>query len=159
MPEANSKQFPSNKFCRYPGEAPAATAKPNLLDRLREPLRSRRYSRRTEQSYCNQFNQLVSLHNIRPRFDIRSQPFWGRLERHSHIPGTFGHRAVKTTTVKEQSSWEDGHSWALRRFSQECLDFGSAQVPAPAARMLGEEPTHPRHCGWGFSGATPRRVV
>jgi len=66
-----------------------------------------------------------------------------------------------------------GHSWALRRFSQECLDFGPAQVPAPAARMPCEEPAvfswapasrstamhPPGHRGCGFSGATPRRVV
>ena len=40
MPEANSKQFPSNQFGRYPGQAPAASAKPKLLDRLREAIRS-----------------------------------------------------------------------------------------------------------------------
>lgn len=41
MPEANSKQFPSNKFGPYPGQAPAASAKPKLLDHPREPRRSR----------------------------------------------------------------------------------------------------------------------
>ncbi len=36
-----------------------------------------------------------------------------------------------------------GHSRALRRFSQKGLDFGPAQVPAPAARMLGKKPADP----------------
>jgi len=37
----NSIPVPSNPIGRYPGHAPAATAKPKLLDRLREALRSR----------------------------------------------------------------------------------------------------------------------
>ena len=40
MPVANSIPVPSNPIGRYPGHAPAATAKPKLLDRLREALRS-----------------------------------------------------------------------------------------------------------------------
>jgi len=44
MPEANSIPAPLNPIGRYPGRAPAATAKPKLLDRLREALRSRRHS-------------------------------------------------------------------------------------------------------------------
>lgn len=41
MPKANSILAPSNPIGRYPGHAPAATAKPKLLNRLREALRSR----------------------------------------------------------------------------------------------------------------------
>ena len=41
MPEANSVQFPSSQVGRYPGHAPGTAAKPKLLDRLREALRSR----------------------------------------------------------------------------------------------------------------------
>jgi hypothetical protein len=47
MPVANSIPVPSNPIRRYPGHAPAATANPKLLDRLREALRSRHYSRRS----------------------------------------------------------------------------------------------------------------
>jgi len=51
MPEANSTPFLSNQVGRNPAHAPGATPKPKLLDRLREALRSRHYSRRTEQTY------------------------------------------------------------------------------------------------------------
>ena len=47
MPVANSIPVPLNPIGRYPGHAPAATAKPKLLDCLREGLRSRPYSRRS----------------------------------------------------------------------------------------------------------------
>jgi hypothetical protein len=53
MPEANPAPFPSNSKSRYPRIAPASAQKPKLLDRLREALRSRHYSRRTEQTYCH----------------------------------------------------------------------------------------------------------
>jgi len=42
-----------NPVGRYPEPAPGATRKPKLLDRLREALRSRHYSPKTEQSYCH----------------------------------------------------------------------------------------------------------
>jgi len=47
MPVANSIPVPLNPIGRYPGHVPAATAKPKLLDPLREALRSRNYSRRS----------------------------------------------------------------------------------------------------------------
>ena len=51
MPEANSIPAASNPVGRYPDRVPGATPKRKLLDRLREALHSRHYSRRTEQSY------------------------------------------------------------------------------------------------------------
>ena len=65
MPEVNSIQFPSTQFGRYPGHAPVAAAKPKLLDRLREALRSRHYSRRTEQTYCHWIKRFIYFHNLR----------------------------------------------------------------------------------------------
>ncbi len=54
MPEANSGLILSNSPSRYPRIVqPDAGQKPKLLDRLREALRSRHYSRRTEQTYCH----------------------------------------------------------------------------------------------------------
>ncbi len=50
---------------RYPGHAPADTAKPKLLDRLREALCSRHYSRRTEQTYCHWVKRFIYFHNVR----------------------------------------------------------------------------------------------
>jgi integrase len=41
MPEANSAPILSNAVRQYPWVAPGAAAKPKLLDRLRDALRSR----------------------------------------------------------------------------------------------------------------------
>jgi len=65
MPEANSAPFLSNPFTRYPRIAPAPAQKPKLLDRLREALRSRHYSRRTEQSYCHWVKRFCYFHSLR----------------------------------------------------------------------------------------------
>jgi integron integrase len=39
--------------------------KPKLLDQLREALRSRHYSRRTEQTYCHWVEKYIFFHNVR----------------------------------------------------------------------------------------------
>ncbi len=38
---------------------------PRLLARMREALRSRHYSRRTEQTYCNWVKRFIFYHNLR----------------------------------------------------------------------------------------------
>ena len=43
--------------------APAST-KPKLLDRMREAMRSRHYSRSTERSYCNWVKRFIFFHNV-----------------------------------------------------------------------------------------------
>jgi len=65
MPEANSEPIFSNPLSRYPRITPAPAQKPKLLDRLSEALRSRHYSRRTEQSYCHWVKRFIFFHNIR----------------------------------------------------------------------------------------------
>ncbi len=40
-------------------------AQPKLLDRMREALRSRHYSRRTEQTYCHWVKRFIYFHNVR----------------------------------------------------------------------------------------------
>jgi len=40
-------------------------AKPKLLDQLREGLRARHYSRRTEQTYCGWVKLFIHFHNVR----------------------------------------------------------------------------------------------
>jgi integron integrase len=65
MPEANSTPILSNPPGRYSRITPAPAQKPKLLDRLRESLRSRHYSRRTEQSYCHWVKRFIYFHNIR----------------------------------------------------------------------------------------------
>jgi len=39
--------------------------RPKLLDRLREALRSRHYSRRTEETYCLWVRRFIYFHNVR----------------------------------------------------------------------------------------------
>jgi len=65
MLEANSEPILSNPLSRYPRIAPAPAQKPKLLDRLSEALRSRHYSRRTEQSYSHWVKRFIYFHNIR----------------------------------------------------------------------------------------------
>jgi integron integrase len=49
---------------KSPSAAPKA-AKPKLLDQMREALRSRHYSRRTEQTYCHWVKRYIHFHNVR----------------------------------------------------------------------------------------------
>ena len=65
MPEANSAPILSNPPSRYPRIAPVPAQKPKLLDRLCEALRSRHYSRRTEQSYCHWVKRFIFFHHKR----------------------------------------------------------------------------------------------
>ncbi|MGH7363678.1 MAG: phage integrase N-terminal SAM-like domain-containing protein, partial [Candidatus Methylomirabilales bacterium] len=44
---------------------PPARRQPKLLDRLREALRSRHYSRATEQCYCHWVKRFIFFHNVR----------------------------------------------------------------------------------------------
>jgi site-specific recombinase XerD len=43
---------------------------PRLLDQLREALRSRHYSRRTEQTYCQWVKRFIYFHNVRHPKDM-----------------------------------------------------------------------------------------
>ncbi len=65
MPEANPLPVPSNLVGQYPVHPPGFTQKPKLLDRLCEALRSRHYSRRTEQTYCLWVKRFIYFHNVR----------------------------------------------------------------------------------------------
>ena len=66
MPEANSVPSPSNPGSQHPRITPPDPGqKPKLLDRLREALRSRHYSRRTEQTYCHWIKRFIFFHNKR----------------------------------------------------------------------------------------------
>ena len=45
--------------------SPVVTGKPKLLDQLRQALRSRHYSRRTELTYCMWVKRFIFFHNVR----------------------------------------------------------------------------------------------
>ncbi len=57
---------PSRKMSsRKPNFSLVRDNKPKLLDQLREGLRARHYSRRTEQTYCNWVRRFIYFNNIR----------------------------------------------------------------------------------------------
>jgi integron integrase len=70
MPEANFAPILSNPVSPYPRIAPEPAQKPKLLDRLRESLRARHYSRRTEQTYCHWVKRFIYFHNVRHPIDM-----------------------------------------------------------------------------------------
>jgi hypothetical protein len=88
--ETRSVPNSSGNPVRHPSGTPKTVRNPKLRHHLHDTLRSHHYSRRTEQRHRNQFKELVSLHNIRPRFEICSQRICCKRLRHSHSPGTFG---------------------------------------------------------------------
>jgi site-specific recombinase XerD len=53
-----------------PPSSHPSTGKPKLLDQLREALRSRHYSRRTEQTYCHWVKRFIFFHHVRHPADM-----------------------------------------------------------------------------------------
>lgn len=60
--EGSSMQMTTSHMLR---ENTPRQGQPKLLDQLREALRSRHYSRRTEQTYCHWVKRYVHFHNVR----------------------------------------------------------------------------------------------
>ena len=73
MPGANFAPILPNPVSRYPRIAPASAQKPKLLDCLREALRSRHYSRRTEQTYCHWVKRFIFFDTERKPADMAEQ--------------------------------------------------------------------------------------
>jgi len=63
--EAHSATTSSNTTIKCPSDKSETDRKPKLMDRLREALRSRHYSRRTEQTYCHWVKRFIFFHKVR----------------------------------------------------------------------------------------------
>lgn len=101
MSEANSVPAASNPVGRYPNHAPGATPKPKLLDRLRQSLRSRHYSRRTEETHYHISPSSFSAHLLEDGVDIRT------------IQEPLGHKDVSTKISLKQYNAKIGN-WDFR---------------------------------------------
>jgi|APIni6443716594_1056825.scaffolds.fasta_scaffold1009564_2 hypothetical protein len=62
MQDANVRTRTSKTGEGEPGTSSIGSARPKLMDRLREALRSRHYSRRTEQTYCLRHPSMIYTH-------------------------------------------------------------------------------------------------
>jgi len=65
MSGAPSISVPLKPVDRSQGHAPGGYKQPKLLDLLRQALRSRHYSRRTEQTYCHWVKRFIYFHKVR----------------------------------------------------------------------------------------------
>ena len=109
MPEAKSIPILANRVGPYPGHALGATPKPKLLDRLREALRSRHYSRRTEETYCHWVKRFIYFHNVRHPIDMAEPEINAYL---THLGVKEKISASKAGLVKHVSCHTFRHSFA-----------------------------------------------
>jgi hypothetical protein len=88
--ETRSKPTSSGKPVRHSSDTPETVQNPKPLDRLRDPLRSRRFSRRTEATYCQQFRWFLYLGNTWTRFTLPLPPICLKMamtsRRSIHLP-------------------------------------------------------------------------
>ena len=104
---------PSPSATRLSPASPAQGRQPKLLDRLREALRSRHYSLRTEQSYCHWVKRFIFFHNVRHPAEMAEpeiNAFLTNLAIREKISAStqnqalsallfLGHKDVKTTVI------------------------------------------------------------
>jgi hypothetical protein len=67
------KIFEGKKYVLHPVAQRAETShqrQPRLLDRMRQALRARHYSRRTEESCCGRVRRYIFLHNVTHPYDM-----------------------------------------------------------------------------------------
>ena len=65
MQEDCSVTTRSNMTIKRPSDTSETDRKPKLMDRLCEALRSRHYSRRTEETYCHWVKRFIFFHKVR----------------------------------------------------------------------------------------------
>ena len=109
LPETVSASLPERPAERTTALPRASGGGPKLLDRLRVALRSRHYSRRTEQTYCHWVKRFCPFHNLRHPNDM-AEP---------EIKAFLSHLAVKNAVpkaamVKRATSHTFGPSFATQ---------------------------------------------
>ena len=112
MPEANSAPILSNPPSRFPTLASAPAYKPKLLDRLREPLRSRHYSPRPEFPHGLLHLTLVDLFGLKTPSPLAlhscSQPWAGRCSQPCGRTLIFRKRGFRRIRIRRRDKKQRG---------------------------------------------------
>lgn len=87
--------------------------KPKLLDQLRESLRSRHYSRRTEQTYCQWVKRFIFFHHVRHPAEMAEpeiNAFLTHLAVQERISASSQNQALSAVNVQEthENDLKDG---------------------------------------------------
>jgi integrase len=102
--------------------------RPKPLTRMREALRSRHYSRRTEQAYCGWVKRFIVFHNLRHPEKIPQANRWrnretGKEGRH-HMDESPLRRAVKEAAARAGLTKRAGRHTLRHYFATHLLEAG-----------------------------------